>query len=208
LWPIPSKVWPAAIYNPRAHSGERKIDTPASYAPPRTRRELFLGFLSIGARAFGGVLPWAHRALVEERRWLTAGEFAEVLALCQILPGPNIANVSVVLGRRWFGLSGAIAAFLGLFALPFVWVLGLAMLYADFATHSLVRAAVSGIGIAGGGLFVGMAFKLARPLAKKPFALAIAGISFLAICLVKISVLIVLPAALAIALFAARRRLV
>jgi hypothetical protein len=71
-----------------------------------------------------------------------------------------------------------------------------------------VRATVSGIGVAGGGLFIGMACKLARPLAKKPFALAIAGASFFAICVVKISVLIVLPAALALALFAARRRLV
>lgn len=186
----------------------RTIDTPATYAPPRTRRELFFGFLSIGARAFGGVLPWTHRALVEERRWISAGEFAEVLALCQILPGPNIANCSVVLGRRWFGLSGAIAAFLGLFALPFVWVLALAMLYADFATHQVVRAAVSGIGVAGGGLFIGMACKLARPLADKPVALAIAGAAFVAICVVKISVLIVLPAALVVALFAARRRLV
>jgi len=84
---------------------------------------LFLGFLSIGARAFGGLLPWAHRVLVEERRWLSAEDFAQVLALCQLLPGPNIANCSVVLGRRWFGLSGAVTAFLGLFALPFVWVL-------------------------------------------------------------------------------------
>ena len=190
------------------HSGEAKIDTPAPYAPPRTRRELFLGFLSIGARAFGGVLPWTHRALVEERRWISAAEFAEVLALCQIMPGPNVANCSVVLGRRWFGLSGAIAAFGGLFALPFVWVLALAMLYADFATQPIVRAAVSGIGIAGGGLFIGMACKLARPLAKKPFALAIAGVSFLAICVAKISVLAVLPAALVIGLLAARRRLV
>ncbi len=154
------------------------------------------------------MLPWAHRALVEERRWISAGEFAEVLALCQILPGPNIANVSVVLGRRWFGLSGAVAAFLGLFALPFVWVLALAMLYADFSTHPVVRGAVSGIGVAGGGLFIGMACKLAKPLAGKPAALAIAGLSFLAICIAKISVLIVLPAALVVALLAAQRRLV
>ncbi len=188
--------------------GEEEIDTPAPYSPPRTRRELFLGFLSIGARAFGGVLPWTHRALVEERRWISGAEFAEVLALCQILPGPNVANCSVVLGRRWFGLSGAITAFSGLFALPFVWVLALAMLYADYATQPVVRAAVSGIGIAGGGLFIGMACKLARPLAKKPFALAIAALSFLAICIAKISVLIVLPSALAVGLLAARRRLI
>jgi hypothetical protein len=60
-----------------------------------------------------------------------------------------------VLGRRWFGLPGAIAGFLGLMALPFVWVLALAMLYADWATNPAVRAVVSGIGVAAAGLFIG-----------------------------------------------------
>ena len=41
--------------------------------PPRTLWELFLGFLSIGARSFGGVLPAAHSIMVEKRRWLTPG---------------------------------------------------------------------------------------------------------------------------------------
>ena len=69
-------------------------------------------------------MPWAHRVMVEEQRWLAPADFAEVVALCQFLPGPNIGNASVVLGRRWFGLPGAVAAFLGLMALPFFWVLG------------------------------------------------------------------------------------
>jgi chromate transporter len=176
--------------------------------PPRTLAELFIGFLSIGARAFGGVLPWAHRALVEERRWLSPQEFAEVLALCQFLPGPNIANVSVVLGRRWFGLPGALAGFLGLMALPFVWVLGLALLYADWAAHPLVRPIVAGVGVAGGGLFIGTALKLGRPLAKKPAAVAIAAGCFVAVGLFHISLLVVLPIATVLALLGAQRRLV
>ncbi|MDH4191108.1 MAG: chromate transporter [Betaproteobacteria bacterium] len=175
---------------------------------PRSRTELFLGFLSIGARAFGGVLPWTHRVLVEERRWLTAGEFAEVLALCQLLPGPNVANCSVVLGRRWFGLSGALAAFLGLFALPFAWVIGLAVLYTDFATYPAVRAVVSGVGIAGGGLFIGTACKLARPMFRKPTALTIAAGCFICISILEISVLVVLPVVLVVAMYAASRRLI
>jgi chromate transporter len=169
---------------------------------------LFLGFLSIGARAFGGVLPWAHRALVEERRWLSPQEFAEVLALCQFLPGPNIANVAVVLGRRWFGLPGALAGFLGLMALPFVWVLGLALLYADWAAHPVVRPIVAGVGIAGGGLFLGTALKLGKPIAGKPAAVAIAAACFAAVGIFRISLLLVLPAAVALALLGARKRLV
>ena len=134
-----------------------------------------MGFLSIGARSFGGVLPWAHRVLV---------------------------------GRRWFGLPGAITAFLGLMALPFFWVLGLAYLYADFSSVPGIRSMVTGVGIAGAGLFIGTAFKLGRPMAKKPAGLAIIAGCFLAVGLARVSILFVLPAAVALAWFAARRRLV
>ena len=176
--------------------------------PPRSVREVFLGFLSIGARSFGGVLPWAHRVIVEERQWMAREDFLDVLALCQFLPGPNIANMAVVLGRRWFGHRGALAGFFGLMALPFVWVLALAALYADWATQPDVRAIVSGIGIAGGGLFLGTALKLGTPLARRPVALAIIGGCFVAVGLLRISLLMVLPAAVLLALAGARRKLV
>ena len=175
--------------------------------PPERLSELFLGFLSIGARAFGGVLPWAHRVLVEERRWLSGNDFAEVLALCQFLPGPNIANMSVVLGRRWFGLAGALAGFLGLMALPFAWVLALAALYADWSAQSPVRAVVAGVGIAGGGMFIGTALKLGRPLARKPEAIALAAACFVAVGLLRAPLLVVLPVAVVLALAMARRGL-
>jgi len=175
--------------------------------PPERLSELFVGFLSIGARAFGGVLPWAHRVLVEERRWLTSEDFAEVLALCQFLPGPNVGNLSVVLGRRWFGFRGAIAGFLGLMALPFVWVLALAMLYADWSAQASVRAVVAGVGIAGGGLFIGTAIKLGRSLARKPAAVAIAVGCFIAVGLLRVPLLVLLPVAVLLALAAARRGL-
>lgn len=145
--------------------------------------------------------------MVEEKRWLAPADFAEVVALCQFLPGPNIGNASVVLGRRWFGLPGAVAAFLGLMALPFCWVLGLAYLYADFATHPVVRAVVTGVGIAGAGLFVGTAIKLGKPLAKKPAGLAIVAACFIAAALARVSLLYVLPVAVALAWLAARRKL-
>lgn len=180
---------------------------PDSPRPPAGLAELFLGFLSIGARAFGGVLPWAHRVLVEERRWLAPEDFSEVLALCQFLPGPNIANMSVVLGRRWFGFPGALIGFLGLMALPFFWVLALAMLYADWSAQPSVRAVIAGVGIAGGGLFIGTAIKLGRPLARKPAAVAIAVACFIMVGLLRVPLLIVLPVAVLLALAAARKGL-
>ncbi len=181
--------------------------------PPRDLGELFLGFLSIGARSFGGVLPWAYQAMVEERRWLTHADFTETIGLCftetiglcQVLPGPNLGNASIVLGKRWFGLRGAIVAFLGLFALPYVWVLGLALLYADFASNPILHAAVTGVGAAGAGLFIGTAVKLGRPLARRPAALAMIAACFLAVAIGRVSLLIVLPVAAAAGIFLSKR---
>jgi chromate transporter len=174
-------------------------------APPKSLWELYWGFLSIGARSFGGVLPWAHRVMVEERRWIAPADFAEVLALCQFMPGPNVGNVSVVLGRRWFGPLGSLVAFAGLMALPLVWVFALALLYADSSSVPGVKAVVTGVGIAGGGLFIGTACKLAKPLLQKPWGLALAVTTFGVIAIGRVSLFAVLPVAAVLAWFAARR---
>ena len=176
-------------------------------AAPRNLGELFFGFLSIGARSFGGVMPWAHRVMVEERGWLTPEDFIETIGLCQFLPGPNIGNASIVLGKRWFGLSGSIVAALGLYALPLVWVVTFAMLYSKYASASIVRALVTGVGAAGAGLFIATAIKLARPLAGKPAALVLIACSFLAVGVGRISLLFAMPIALLVAYVIARRGL-
>jgi chromate transporter len=176
-------------------------------SPPRNLAELFFGFLSIGARSFGGVLPWAYRVMVEERRWLTPEDFTETIGLCQFLPGPNIGNASIVLGKRWFGLTGSIVAALGLYALPLVWVVTFAMLYSKYASESIVRALVTGVGAAGAGLFIATAIKLAKPMARKPAALVLIAGSFLAVGVGRISLLFAMPIGLLAAYVLARRRL-
>ncbi|MGH8669103.1 MAG: chromate transporter [Burkholderiales bacterium] len=176
-----------------------------SVAPPKNLAELFTGFLWIGARSFGGVLPWAYRTMVEERRWLTHADFTETIGLCQFLPGPNVGNASIVLGKRWFGLSGSIVAFLGLMALPFIWVLALFMVYNDFASNPAVNAVVTGVGAAGAGLFIGTAIKLGRVLARKPAAMTLIVACFACAAVARLSLLYVVPVAFVIALYAARK---
>ena len=174
---------------------------------PRTLAELFTGFLAIGARSFGGVMPWAHRTMVEERRWLTQADFTETIGLCQFLPGPNVGNASIVLGRKWFGVKGSLVAFAGFFGLPFLWVLALAMLYAEIATQPHVKSIVTGVAAAGAGLFIGTAIKLARPIARKPAALVVMSGCFIAIGIGRVSMLIVIPVAAVISYFLAKRGL-
>src|SRR5438477_8322909 len=81
---------------------------------------LFLAFTEIAVSGFGGTLPWSYRTLVETRRWLTDREFMEMLALGQLLPGPNICNVAVMVGWRFAGYGGAAAALAGLVLMPFL----------------------------------------------------------------------------------------
>ena len=173
--------------------------------PPRTLLELFTGFLAIGARSFGGVLPWAHRTMVEERKWITQADFAETIGLCQFLPGPNIGNASIVLGKRWFGVTGSVVAFLGLMALPFIWVMALGVLYLEWASHPVVRAVVTGVGATGAGLFMATAIKLGRALVRKPAAVALMAGCFLAIGIGRFPLLIVMPVTAVIGILCARR---
>ena len=173
--------------------------------PPQNLRELFTGFLAIGARSFGGVMQWAHRTMVEERRWLTQADFAETIGLCQFLPGPNIGNASIVLGKRWFGVRGSAVAFLGLMALPFVWVMALGILYLEWASNPVVRALVTGVGATGAGMFIGTALKLGRAIVNRPAALVLVAACFLTVGVGRFSMLIVLPVSAAIGIFFARR---
>jgi len=67
--------------------------------------ELFVRFTQVGVSGFGGVMPFARRMLVEERRWLNAEEFTDVLSLCQLLPGPTSSTSPCASGRA-FTASG------------------------------------------------------------------------------------------------------
>ena len=117
-------------------------------------------FTRLALQGFGGVLAVAQRELVEYRRWLTREQFVEMLAISQVLPGPNIVNLSLMLGDRYFGLRGAASALAGLLAVPLVIVLALATLYAEFASVPVVAGALRGMGAVAAGLVIATAVKL------------------------------------------------
>ena len=121
-------------------------------------RALFLGFSSVGLSGFGGVLPFARRMLVEERQWMSAEEFNAQLGLCQFLPGPNVVNLAVVVGKRYRGLPGALVSAFGLLAGPFVIVLLLALLYDHYGSLPQVQAMLRGIAAVGCGLLFFLPF--------------------------------------------------
>ncbi|MEO8811608.1 MAG: chromate transporter [Caulobacteraceae bacterium] len=136
----------------------------AGSGPPPTARAIFLAFLGIGLSGFGGVLPFARRALVETRAWLTEEDFNETLALCQSLPGPNIINLSVVVGSRFAGPNGALAALVGLIGAPVAIVVVLGTLYERYGAVGALPGAILGLGAAASGLVAATAAKMALPL--------------------------------------------
>jgi chromate transporter len=140
--------------------------------PVPSPAELFLGFSWIAVLAFGGVLPWARFVLVERRRWLNAEEFTDMLALCQLLPGPNIVNMSVAIGARFHGVRGSVASVFGLLLGPVTIVLLLVSLYARFAAVPAVQGALTAMAAAAAGLVIAMAIKLAEPMLRRRFWIA------------------------------------
>ena len=131
---------------------------------PPTSWDLFFAFLMIALSGFGGVLPWARRVLVEDRGWLAAETFNDTLALCQSLPGPNIVNLSVVVGARFAGPRGAIAAVAGLVGAPVAIVIVLAALHDRFGAVGRTPEAIAALGAAAAGLVAATAAKMARPV--------------------------------------------
>ncbi|TAL54860.1 chromate transporter [Pandoraea sp.] len=127
-----------------------------------TAAELFRTFTVMGLYGFGGVMPWAHRILVERKRWLDDREFAELLSLGQILPGPNITNLAVMFGYRCSGVRGAGAAVGGLLSLPFFIVLLLGGLYHRYGDVPAVQGALRGMTAVAAGLIFVTGLKLAR----------------------------------------------
>ncbi|MBT2794613.1 chromate transporter [Paraburkholderia strydomiana] len=161
-----------------------------SAAGPRpTLREIFSGFLGLGLISFGGALPLARRALVEQRRWLNAEDFTDLLGLCQFLPGGNVINLSVAVGMRFRGIPGALAGLLGLIAGPSLVVIGLGVLYERTQDDLHVRHLFAGLAAAAAGLLISMAIKILLPLRNKPMAALIAALGFVAIAIMRLPLL-------------------
>ena len=141
---------------------ESAAPPPAAYRPSLT--ELFSAFVLVSVSGFGGALPWARRAIVEQKRWMTTEEFNETFALSQFLPGPNVINFSVVFGSRFGGPAGAVVALAGLLGPPLAIVTVLAILYERFGGVETLSRILAGITAAATGLLIAVVAKMAAPL--------------------------------------------
>ena len=162
------------------------IPAPASDRPrPASLPHLFLAFTLLALQGFGGVLAVVQREMVERRGWLTQDEFIEDWAVAQIMPGPNVVNLAMMIGARYFGLRGAMTALAGLLAVPLVLILLLATLHARFAGNPHIAGALRGMSAVAAGLIAAAGLKLSSALARSPMPAAwCAGITALGFVLV------------------------
>ncbi|HUI96382.1 MAG TPA: chromate transporter [Xanthobacteraceae bacterium] len=146
---------------------EHAVPTPPLRRPLPSRGELFLGFATIAACGFGGVLAWSRRIIVQDRGWLSAEEFNEQLALCQILPGGNMLNFSVMYGYRAGGTLGALAALIGLIGPPTLLMILAGMLYRRYGDLPALRGVFAGLAAAAAGLLIATATQMVGATVKR-----------------------------------------
>jgi chromate transporter len=183
-------------------------DSPRSPASPA---EIFRVFNRLALQGFGGVLPIAQRELVDRERWLTREQFLELLAVAQVLPGPNVVNLSLIFGDRAFGWRGGLAALGGMILAPLGVVLVLTVAYTRYAQYPTVAGALRGMGAVAAGLIFSTGVKLLPALRKNVLgptpAFAFVAVMFLCIALLRLPLIWMLGGLGALAFAMAWRRL-
>ena len=165
--------------------GSLKImDQTETHKPNVSRFALFLAFSRISLSSFGGAIFWARRELVERQRWITEREFVEMFTLGQLLPGPNVLNVTVMFGYRFAGWTGAAAAVAGFLGWPCLVVVGMGILYQHYGTLPQVQQALTGMSSVAAGLLLATVIKLSMVLPRdwRPWlfgALAFVGVGIM-----------------------------
>ena len=152
---------------------------------PRSLTDLFVSFTLLALQGFGGVLAVVQREMVEKKRWLTPEEFVEDWAVAQIMPGPNVVNLSLMIGGRYFGLRGAMSALAGMLTVPLIVILLVALAYAQVADQPGIAGALRGMSAVSAGLIAATGLKLLGALKLHPLGralcMALVLVSFVAV---------------------------
>ena len=157
---------------------------------PRSKTDLFVSFTLLALQGFGGVLAVVQRELVEKKRWMTREQFVEEWAVAQIMPGPNVVNLSLMIGGRYFGLPGALAGLAGMLLAPLVVALLLAMAFGTVSDAPWAQGALRGMGAVSAGLIAGTGIKLIAALQtnpmRMPVCITLAALSFVGVALLRL----------------------
>ena len=164
---------------------------------------LFVIFSQITLAGFGGAMFWARRRLVEREHWLTDREFVEFLTLGQLLPGPPGLNLTVLVGYRFGGWAGAVAAVGGFVGWPFLVVIGMGVLYQYYGALPIVQRALTGMSVIAAGLIFATFIKVAKVLPRRWQPVLFAILAFVGVGVLRWPLIWVIGALAPVALFAA-----
>ena len=154
---------------------------------------LFLGFLRCAFGGIGGGLfASARRVIVDERRWMSEAEFVDTLSLCQLMPGPNFANLAICTGAKHRGALGAAAAFFGLCAIPLAIALSLGSLYLRHANLAAVQKTLGSVSAAAAGVVIATGIRMLLPYRRSPATVIFAALAFCRIVLARLPLPLVL----------------
>src|SRR5689334_15048553 len=172
---------------------------------PITPGALFGAFLKVSLCGFGGPIVWARRVLVEQRRWLSDSEFAEILSFCQFLPGPNIVSMTVCIAAKFQGATGALAALAGFVLIP--WTVGFAIgvVVLSYAQAALLQGILRGVAATAAGLIIATGIRLLLPHRRRPVALAVAALAFAGLAAARLPLLIMVVGLVPVSIALARR---
>ena len=172
---------------------------PRGHALPRSKTDLFVSFSLLALQGFGGVLAIVQRELVEKKQWLTREEFVEEWAVAQLLPGPNVVNLTMMIGDRYFGVPGALVSVAGMLFFPLLIVLALAIGFSSMADSPAIDGALRGMGAVAAGMITATGLKLMAALRKNvlgmPLCTLLAALSFGAIALLRLPLYVLLLSA-------------
>jgi len=181
-------------------------------APARVSLLAVLGvFAKIGLMSFGGALSgWMHREIVVRRRWMDEADFLSGLALGQIMPGANVANLSLYIGQRLRGGIGAVVALVGMLLPPMIVVVVLGVLYGRVAGILWLHRFIDGVAAAAIGLTILVGIRASRRVERRLGPLTILLLLFLTVGVLRWPmvpvVICVTPASVALAWLAEERR--
>ena len=150
-------------------------------------------------------MAWIREETVRRRGWLSEDDFAQAVAVCQLLPGANTLNMSVFLGSEMRGWRGALAALLGLITLPFFLVLGLGMAYGRLEQGPLLQATFAGLGAGAAGVALGTAFQMGRKHLRDGWLLFLALFVFACLAGLRLHMLAVVSLVLLLSLLSDRK---
>jgi chromate transporter len=146
---------------------QQNVEQSEATRPRITKLALFLAFSRISLSSFGGALYWSRRELVDRLRWISDREFVELLTLGQLLPGPNVLNLTVMVGNRLGGLAGVAVSVAGYLGWPVLVVIAMGIFYQHYGTVPQVQQALAGMSKVAAGLLLATVVKLAMVLPRQ-----------------------------------------